>query len=242
MRMPDLVLLLAPAALAVDVSRVSTHAFDASMVDHAEYTDYFHGDYALRVEDWINASGSEYVFVRSRLPPGFNLTSWQVNTSSVESAVMAIGTNDAYASKRGDTWKVGGKGFIDRICDELQPQTMQRIEQEFESTIILPGGMEVIEAPDSKADNLRYIEYDYSVSVNGRKLVEKLKLAVKGDVDVVNYCNERSQLEEVLRKGFIVGRRSSTPAYSYATLAGLAVLVVLVYSAARLVGKSRRRK
>ncbi|MBI4214534.1 hypothetical protein HY546_00920 [archaeon] len=221
-------LLLFPAAFAVDISRVSIHELDSQLVDHAVYTDYFRGDLASSVEGWVTIYGGEFQFVRSRLPAGFNLSSWEINITNSTTTVLASGINDAFATRVGEAWKVSGKGFIDRICDDVETGTIKPISQDFESRVAIPAGFVILSVPESGYERMRYLDYDYAAVGENNLLVENLNLTVKSEAEALAYCNERAKLEEVLRQGFFISKKLDPSTGYLVWVVGILASVFLV--------------
>lgn len=234
MRYFVLLLLMTSMALAVDVKRVGSHTVDENLTDTVNYVDYFYGDYANATAGYIASYKKESDYIQTRSGP-LVISRWSITRSEDALMLNVTGTYPGFVIKEGDRYKIDGKGFIDTLCVDYSPSYIGSIDQEFDFDIIVPERLAILSVPPNGSEDTDHLFYNLTVTVNGNTVHRGTKFVVKNTTNIYTYCDERSGLDRLLKKGIIAGEYSGVDKSNLVWV--LAVLVMLVLSLSYLVRK-----
>jgi hypothetical protein len=204
MRRLLLVVLLLGCSLALDTQRTGVHDIDANLTDHATYTDTLYGAWAENAREFVEDNETAYAVIRSRMPKQLQISETSVKADNDSVTLSASGLFTGFIEDQGGgRYKISGRGFIDTICTEMTPIALPKIDQEFDFEIRLPPALSVIQVPESREQDLEYMYYNYSASYSNGVARQHLRLVVKEDVNVFDYCEEREGVSQLLQQGFI---------------------------------------
>lgn len=219
--------IFAVTTTALDTKRDVMHIIDENISVYSHYTDYFYGEVADDVKGVLDFYENDYDYIISRLPYGFVLREWTVNSSEGLLEINIWGDNDNYVIKKNDMYKISGKGFIDRLCSDFSVEIVQSIEQEFHSVTILPESLNIVSIPQSSWGDYNYIYYEYDAWQQANELHEGVLLFIKQDVDIFDYCVEREEIDLVLKQGFIATTGMVIP-HHVLWLMGVLFIVIVI--------------
>ncbi len=234
MRYFVLLLLMTSVALAVDIKRVGTHTVDDSLTNTVNYVDYFYGDYANATADQIKGYEKETDYIQTRSGPTV-ISRWSITQSDDVLMLNVTGTYPGFVIKQGDKYKIDGKGFIDRLCVDYSSDYIGSIDQEFDFDIIVPNRLAILSVPPNGSNDMEYLFYNLTVTVDGNTVHRSTRFIVKNTTDIYTYCDERGELDRLLKKGIIAEEYSGVDRGSLVWV--LAILALLVLSLAYLVRK-----
>ncbi len=197
-----LLLLMTSMALAVDIKRVGTHTVDDSLTDTVNYVDYFYGDYANATAGQIKGYEKETDYIQARSGPTV-ISRWSITQSDNVLMLNVTGTYPGFVIKQGDKYKIDGKGFIDRLCGDYSSNYIGSIDQEFDFDIIVPERLAILSVPPNGSNDMEYLFYNLTVTVDGNTVHRSTRFTVKNTTDIYTYCDERGELDRLLKRGII---------------------------------------
>ena len=223
-------LVLVQASLAYDVVRQNTHNISQDLVDEYSFEENFSS-----LSAWTAYKVFGEYFVQSRAP-GMQISFWSVERKNSTFKLRVTGVLPDFVKKKGDNYKVGGKGFIDEYCEDPEG-VMSARSQLVESRTVLPEGFTILSLPENYSIRTNHLFLNYTARLSGRILYERIYFRILDNISAQEYCTERRGVEKALLQGVIITHAPGTGAQYVQKLPALVsalvtsvLLVVLAFS------------
>ena len=154
-----------------------------------------------------------------------------------ELMIMFSGKSLGTYQKIGDDYKLESRGFVDSICQTLDPEIITAINQSFSTYAAIPEGYRIVSIPRNMSSS-GVIDFSYEAWADGNTARWRLSMNTS-QADVMSYCASRKKVQEAVTQGFIAAKDDSE-VYAAFMLAGIYLAAVWIKRFAD--GRAARKK
>ena len=197
------IILIASLGYSTDIRVTSTHHITPDLQDNITLTESYTGALATGMTTLLNTTNKTFNFLATKYA-NIHITSWTTRATNNTLNITLHGQYNNYTTRLSNNqYKLGGKGFIDKICTKQENPQVPPLSQTFNITIHLPKNYKIKKTPEDKQEQLPTIYYNTKTTTNNNTIHTSLTLVTYGG-SIAQYCEDRSHLNKILKQGIII--------------------------------------
>ncbi|RLG21361.1 hypothetical protein DRN74_02245 [Candidatus Micrarchaeota archaeon] len=222
-----LVVLLLSVTMAYDIRTTAIYEIKPNGEDYAHYTEVYQHDWQDIMDNWLNSVNDSFDVV-SRRAGMLVIDNYSIYENSSALLISFNGRIKGISKLEANSLLVGSVGFVDSICQRLQPESIRKVRQRFEFTAEMPKGYYAIKIPLNHSAYVRPIYYSYGAWVENRTTHWFFDINVS-DSNVMDYCKSRQIVEKIISQKFVLKNKKDDAALLFIWSLAVLILAVLAY-------------
>ncbi len=200
-----LVLILNTAFSHYNIETNIEHVLDENLDSYAKYEEKYYGKWKMIMDTIFSQTNYSLESVNKRTSD-MEVDSFIIISEREKTSLNFSGRALGIVQVENEKIKVGGRGFVDGICQSFKPEHITSINQSFEVSVEIPEGYVFVSIPENKSLKTRAIDFSYFAWTENNKAKWILNMNVSSS-HVIDYCVSREDVEETITQGFIIKKK-----------------------------------